>query len=128
MKKKIPMVDLYAQYRLIKQEVDNAIKNVIKQSNYIGGSNIMELEKKLAEYCGVKYAVAVNSGTDALFLSLKALGIGKGDEVITTPYTFIATAEAIALNGAKVVFADINDKAFNINPSEIIKKITKRTK
>lgn len=125
---KVPMLDLYAQYKTIKKEIDAAIKTVIKESSFIGGKYVEELENNIAKYCGTKYAVALNSGTDALYLSLCALGIGKGDEVITTPYTFFATAEVIAKVGAKPVFVDINPHTFNIDPELVEGKITKKTK
>jgi len=121
-------LDLKAQYKKIKKEIDSAIKKVANSQRFIGGEEVENFEKELARFCGAKYAVGVNSGTDALFLSLKALGIGKGDEVITTPFTFIATAEAVANVGAKPVFADIDENTFNIDPKEIEKKITKKTK
>ena len=121
-------VDLKRQYKSIKKEIDTAIKRVFNNSNFILGKEVEDFEKEISQFCGVKYAVGLNSGTDALFLSLKALGIEKGDEVITTPFTFIATAEVIASLGAKPVFVDINPQTFNINPSKIEKAITKKTK
>ena len=125
---KIPILDLNAQYKTIKKEIDNAIKTVITESSFIGGKHVEELEKNIAHYCGTKYAVALNSGTDALYLSLYALGIGKGDEVITSPFSFFATAEVIAKVGATPVFVDIDPTTFNINPQLIEKAITKKTK
>ena len=122
------LVDLKKQYKLIKKEIDGAIKRVLDSSRFIGGEEVENLEAEIARFSGVKYAIGVNSGTDALFVSLKALGIGKGDEVITTPFTFIATAGVIANCGAKPVFVDIKLDTFNINPSKIEKKITKKTK
>jgi dTDP-4-amino-4,6-dideoxygalactose transaminase len=121
-------LDLTAQYKSIKEEIDNAIKRVLDSGIFIGGSEVEEFEKEVAAFCGTKYAVGVNSGTDALFLSLKALGIRQGDEVIAPAFTFIATAEVIANCGAKPVFVDINPKTFNIDPSKIEEKITKNTK
>ena len=121
-------LDLNLQYKSIKQEIDTAIKRVLKNSCFVGGKEVEQFEKEIAKFCGIKYAVAVNSGTDALFLSLQALEIGPGDEVITSPFTFIATAEVIANLGAKPVFADIDPQTFNINPIEIEKRITKKTK
>ena len=114
-------LDLKAQYRSIKKEIDRAIKRVLKSGQFIGGEEVENFEEEIAKFCGVKYAISVNSGTDALFLSLKALGIGPGDEVITTPFTFIATAEVIANLRAKPVFVDIDPKTFNIDPSKIEK-------
>jgi len=121
-------VDLKRQYKLIKKEIDKAIKRVFNNSNFILGKEVENFEKEISQFCGAKYAIGLNSGTDALLLSLKSLGVGKGDEVITTPFTFIATAEVIASLGAKPVFADIDSRTFNINPSKIEKAITKKTK
>ncbi|MFA5095660.1 MAG: DegT/DnrJ/EryC1/StrS family aminotransferase [Candidatus Paceibacterota bacterium] len=121
-------LDLSAQYKSIKEEIDAAIKRVLDSCSFIGGKEVEEFEKEAADFCGVKYAVGVNSGTDALFLSLKALGIKQGDEVITTPFTFIATAGVIANCGAKPVFVDIDPETFNIDPSKIEEKITGKTK
>ena len=105
-----------------------AIKRVLKSGQFILGEEVELFENEVSDYCGMKHALGVNSGTDALFLSLKALGIGPGDEVITTPFTFIAPAEAIVNCGAKPVFVDINYKDFLINSLEIEKAITKKTK
>ncbi|OGZ18325.1 MAG: transcriptional regulator [Candidatus Nealsonbacteria bacterium RBG_13_38_11] len=121
-------LDLTLQYNSIKGEIDAAVKRVLDSAAFIGGKEVEEFEKEIAQFLGVKYAIGVNSGTDALFLSLKALTIGQGDEVITTPFTFIATAGVIANCGAKPVFVDINPETFNIDPSKIEEKITKRTK
>lgn len=126
--KKIPMVDLYAQYKTIKKEIDKAIKEVISKSAFVGGEYVDKFEIELAKFCGCKYAVTLNSGTDALYLSLWALGIKPGDEVITTPFTFFATAEIIARLGAKPVFVDINPETYNIDENLIEKAITKKTK
>jgi len=128
MANKIKFLDLTKQYESIKKEISTAIKKVFESGVFIGGEKVEELEKEIANFCGTKYAIGVNSGTDALFLSLKSLGIGTGDEIITTPFTFIATAEVITACGAKPVFVDINLQAFNINPKEIEEKITKNTK
>jgi len=124
----IEFVDLKKQYKSIKREIDAVIKRVLKNSAFILGKEVEEFEKEIAKFCKVKYAISVNSGTDALFLSLKALEIGNGDEVITTPFTFIATAEVIANCGAKPVFVDIELDTFNIDASKIEKAVTKRTK
>lgn len=121
-------LDLKAQYKSIKKEIDTAIKRVIQSTCFIGGEEVEKFEKEVAKFCGTKYAVGVNSGTDALLLTLRALGISSEDEVITTPFTFIATAEVINIIGAKSVFADVVSRTFNIRPSEIEKKITKRTR
>ncbi|MDD5552130.1 MAG: DegT/DnrJ/EryC1/StrS family aminotransferase [Candidatus Pacebacteria bacterium] len=121
-------LDLKKQYKSIKKEIDQAIKNVLENSVFIGGPEVEKFENDVAKFCGVNYAVGVNSGTDALYLSLKALGITKGDEVITTPFTFIATADVIANCGAKPVFVDINPETYNIDVSKIEENITKKTK
>lgn len=124
----IPLTDLKAQYEWIKGEIEAAVVEVLKEANFILGKQVGLLEQEAAQYLGVKYAVGVASGTDALVLSLAALGIREGDEVITTPFTFIATAEAISRVGAKPVFCDINEKTLNIDPEKIEKKITKSTR
>lgn len=126
--KKIPMVDLNRQYKSIKKEVDCAISDVIKESGYINSRFVKKLEQEIAKYCETKYAIGVNSGTDALYLSLWALGIKQGDEVITTPFTFIATAECISLLNARPVFVDVDYETYNIDVDLIEKKITKKTK
>lgn len=121
-------VDPVDQYYSIKEEIDDAIRRVLESGTFIGGKEVEEFEKEIAKFCATSHAISVNSGTDALFLSLKALGIGKGDEVITTPFTFIATTEVIANVDATAVFADIDSLTFTIDPSKIEKCITKRTK
>lgn len=120
--------DLKVQYSQLKEEIDNAVLKALENGVFIGGSRVEEFETKAAEFLGVKHIVTVNSGTDALYLSLKAMGIGSGDEVITTTLTFFATAEAIAAIGAKPVFVDIDPKTFNIDSSKIEAAITKNTK
>jgi hypothetical protein len=124
----IPIVDLYAQYLTIKKDIDKVITNVIKSSSYIGGPEVEKLEYAIAKYCGTKYAVALNSGTDGLYFALRVQGIGKGDEVITTPFSFFATAEVIVRVGAKPVFVDVDSKTYNINLDLIEEKITNKTK
>jgi len=121
-------LDLKLQYRSIKKEIDIAIRRVVESSRFIGGAEVENFEREIAKFCDTKYAVGVNSGTDALLLALRALEIGSNDEVITTPFTFIATAEIISITGAKPVFVDIDPKTFNIDPSKIEKRITKRTR
>src|SRR4030042_1919813 len=116
---KIPLVDLKAQYLSIKDEIDQAISKVINSSQFILGSEVDAFEKEMASYLGVGHAVGVASGTDALQLALLACGIKPGDEVITTPFTFIATAEAIAKCGAKPIFVDIDPKTCNIDPQKL---------
>jgi dTDP-4-amino-4,6-dideoxygalactose transaminase len=125
---KIGILDLKKQYKKISEEVDSAIKKVTDRQDFILGEEVKELEEELAKYCGTRYAVGVASGTDALILALKTLGIGEGDEVITSPFTFIATAEAVSLLGAKPVFVDIDPKTYNINPALIERSITSSTK
>jgi len=124
----IPLVDLKAQYLSIKEEIDGAIQRVLQNGQFILGSEVKALEEEIAAYCGVKYAVGVASGTDALHLALLACGIKAGDEVITPPFTFIATAESIAKCGAKPVFVDIDPKTYNVDPAKIEPQITQRTK
>jgi UDP-2-acetamido-2-deoxy-ribo-hexuluronate aminotransferase len=109
-------IDLKAQYAAIRGSLDRRIAAVLDHGGYIMGPEVAELEKALADYCGVRYAIACANGTDALVLALKALDIGAGDAVITTPFTFFATAEAIMLAGARPVFADIDPTTFNIDP------------
>ncbi|OYV16332.1 MAG: degT, partial [Methylococcaceae bacterium NSP1-1] len=124
----IPMVNLKAQYAEIKDEVERGLAETIENCSFILGPNVQAFEKETAEYLGVKHAIGVASGTDALHLALIAEGIGAGDEVITTAFTFIATAEAIKYVGAIPVFVDIDPRTFNISPEEIEKAITPKTK
>ena len=124
----IPMVDLHIQYQALKDEIDSEVLSVIRSTAFILGKHVKALEQEIAAYHGVKHAVAVASGTDALHLALRAAGIQKGDEVITTPFTFIATAEAISYVNAKPVFVDIQPDTFNLDTSKIEKAITKKTK
>jgi dTDP-4-amino-4,6-dideoxygalactose transaminase len=124
----IPMLDLTRQYASIRDEIDAAIRGVLEGGHFIDGANVKAFESELAEYCNVAHAVGLNSGTDALYLALRALGIGRGDEVITSPFTFIATAEAITLCGAAPVFADVDPETLNISPQAIRAAITPRTK
>ncbi len=125
---KISFLDLSRQYNSIRKEINSSIGRILQESSFIGGKEVQKFEKEFAKFSGVKYAAGVNSGTDALFLSLKALGIDKEDEVITTPFTFIATVGAIIDCGAKPVFADIRPDTLNINEELIEKAITKKTK
>jgi len=124
----IPMVDLQRQYRILKDDINKAIQAVLDSGQFILGPQGEELEKEIARYHNVSHAIGVASGTDALLLSLRACGIGAGDEVITTPFTFFATAEVISLLSATPVFIDIVPETFNIDPRKIEEKITKRTK
>ena len=123
----IPLVDLKAQYTSIKDEIDAAIQKVVQSGQFILGPEVKAFEEEMAAYCGTQYAVGVASGTDALHLALLALEIKAGDEVITTPFTFIATAESIAKCGARPVFADIDPRTYNIDPVQIEAKITPKT-
>ena len=125
---KIPFVDLKTQYLNCKDEIDSAIANVIRDTAFIQGKYVEEFEVNFALFCQALHCIGVGNGTDALFIALKAYSIGKGDEVIVPANSFIATAEAVTMTGAKVVFADIEAKTFNINPEEITRKITNRTK
>ncbi len=124
----VPMVDLKIQYEAIREDVNNAVLSVIQSTHFILGPHGKALEQEVAAYHGVKHAVAVASGTDALHLALLAAGIKRGDEVITTPFTFIATAEAISYIGAVPVFVDIDPDTFNIDVATIERAITDRTK
>ena len=124
----IPMVDLRRQYEGMKKDIDAAIRGVLEKTQFILGPNVAELEREIADYQGVPYAIGVASGTDALLLALRACDLQPGDEVITTPFTFIATAEVIAILQAKPVFVDIDERTYNIDPAEIEKKITPRTR
>lgn len=124
----IPLIDLKAQYNSLAEELNKVTLDVLSSANYIMGENVVEFEKEFAKYIGVKHAISVGNGTDALVLSLKAMKIGPGDEVITTPFTFFATAEAISAVGATPVFVDVDKETFNINPNLIEEKITERTK
>lgn len=125
---KVKLIDLKKQHDLVQKDIIKDIENMFNESNFIMGSNVLEFEREFADFIGVKHCISVGNGTDALVISLKALGIGKGDEVITTPYTFFATAEAIAFVGAIPVFVDVLEDTFNIDPSKIEEKITNKTK
>ena len=125
---KIPFIDLQAQYQAYKPEIDEAIHNVLSCSQYIMGPQVKKLEDELAAYTGTKHAIACSSGTDALLIALMAIDIKPGDEVITTPFTFIATAEVVSLLGAIPVFVDVASDTLNIDASKIEEKITAKTK
>jgi len=124
----IQLIDLGAEYIALKKEIDESVTGVLAGGRYILGENVKALENEISQFVGTKYAVGVASGTDALLLSLIAVGVGKDDEVITTPFTFISTAEVIARIGARPVFVDIDEKTFNIDVSQIEQKISSRTK
>jgi dTDP-4-amino-4,6-dideoxygalactose transaminase len=125
---KIPILDLKPQYNSIKVEIREAIDRVLESGAFIMGPDVKLFEEEVAQYLSVKHAIGVNSGTDGLVIGLKALGIGEGDEVITTPFSFFATAESISNVGAKPVFVDIEVDSFNIDPSKIEAAITAKTK
>ena len=124
----IPLVDLKAQYFSIKGEIDAAIQEVINKTDFIGGSALKKFEADFAAAIGVKNCIGVGNGTDALYVALRALGVGKGDEVLVPANTFIATSEAVTLTGAKVVFVDVDEKTYNISPKLAMEKITPATK
>lgn len=121
----IPFIDLKSQYERVEDEVKNGIEAVLEHGAYIMGPEITELESRLAEFSKVKHAVGCASGTDALVMALLALGVGQGDAVFTTPFTFMATAESIALLGATPVFVDIDPETYNIDPAALKKTIRK---
>ncbi|MDD4767834.1 MAG: DegT/DnrJ/EryC1/StrS family aminotransferase [Desulfotomaculaceae bacterium] len=125
---RIPLIDLKSQYESLSEEIHAAVRAVLESGRYIQGTHVKALEEEIADYCGTKYAVGVASGTDALILSLDAYGIGPGDEVITTPYSFFATAEAVFRLGATPVFVDIDEHTYNMDTARIEEKITSRTK
>ncbi len=125
---RVPFVDLKKQNLYVRKEIDIAIKKIVDSAIFVGGEEINKFEKIFSKKIGSKHAIAVGNGTDALFLALKTLGIGLGDEVITAANSFIATSEAITATGARVVFADIQPDTYNISPKEIVKKISANTK
>ncbi len=125
---KIPPVDLARQYKLISDSADSAVLEILHSGRYIGGEAVSNFEARFAAYTGVSHCIGCNSGTDALYLALRALNIGPGDEVITSTFTFIATAEAITLVGAKPVFVDIDLTSFNLDVNAIERAITPATK
>lgn len=124
----IPLLNLKRQYKNIEEEVNASVLECFKNALYIMGENVKQFEKEIAEKIGVKHAITVGNGTDALIIALKSLGIKEGDEVITTDYTFFATAEAIRFVGATPVFCDVELDTYNIDPSQIEEKITDKTK
>ncbi|MFB2938765.1 DegT/DnrJ/EryC1/StrS family aminotransferase [Aerosakkonemataceae cyanobacterium BLCC-F154] len=124
----IPPIDLAQQYKTIEEEINTAVLSVLASGRYIGGNTVESFEQQFASYIGVSQAVSCNSGSDALYLALRALSIGAGDEVITTPFTFIATAEAISTVGATPVFVDIDAQTFNLDINQVSAAITGKTK
>jgi len=124
----VPFFDLSQQNKFLRKEIDQALAQVIDSGKFILGENVSQFEKEFAEYHGARFAIGVASGTDALHLALRACDIKAGDEVITTPFTFVATAEAIACCGATPIFVDIEPKTFNLDVSRLEEKITSRTK
>ena len=124
----VPMVDLKAQYARIREEVDSAVARVIAGAHFIGGEDCRLLEQEFARYCGAAQACGVANGTDALTLAIRAFGVGAGHEVVTVANTFIATGEAIFLNGARPVFVDVDPVTFTMDPSALERAITARTK
>jgi dTDP-4-amino-4,6-dideoxygalactose transaminase len=124
----VPLLDLKRQYQTIRDEINDAIAEVVESQGFRLGPKVAEFEESIAEYCGTKRAVGVASGTDAILLALMAVGVGRDDEVVTTPYTFFATAGAVTRVGAVPVFVDIDPRTYNIDPAGIENAITSRTK
>ncbi len=125
---KVPFLDLKVQYRTLRTEIDEAIGQVFEQAAFSGGTFVAGFEKEFASFCGSPYAIGVGSGTEALWLALCALGVNPGDEIITVPNSFIATAEAISLCGARPVFVDVEESTYNMDPTLLESAITPRTK
>jgi dTDP-4-amino-4,6-dideoxygalactose transaminase len=124
----IPICDLKEQYRTLCEQMMRAVDDVFSGGHFINGPNVKALESEVAEYVGAQFGVALNSGTDALHIALRALDVGPGDEVITTPFTFVATTEAIGIVGATPVFVDIDPRTYNLDVSQIEAVITPRTR
>ena len=125
---KVPPFDVTQQFQQIGNDLSREVTAVLASGQYIGGPNVGQFEVEFAEYTGSRYGIACNSGTDALYLGLRALGVGQGDEVITTPFTFFASAEVISMVGAKPIFVDIEADSFNINLDQLEQAITDRTR
>src|SRR5215469_9137308 len=124
----IPYLDLKAQLRPLRAEIDAAIARTIDNTSFCLGPDVVQFEKDFARYCGAEHCVAFNSGTSALHVAMLLLNVGQGDEVVTTPFTFVATSWAISYVGAKPVYVDIDDATFNIDPAQIERAITPHTK
>ena len=124
----VPFIDLPREYRTIKDEIDAAIRGVVESGQFILGPQVAAFEREMAAYCGAAHGIGVANGTDALRLALEVAGVGAGDEVITTPFTFVATAEMISQLGAVPVFADIEPEGYGLDPEDVARKITPRTK
>ena len=124
----IPFLDLKAHHDSIREELETAIREVIDSNAFAGGPFVAKFEQDFASYCGAAHAIGVGNGTDALWLTLLALGVGAGDEVITVPMTFMATAEAISYCGAKPVFVDIDERTYTLDPDLLERAINPRTK
>src|SRR5271157_2750937 len=125
---KVPFLDLKVHHEPIRDELNQAIGEVIETGAFAGGPFVAAFERDFAAYCGTRFAAGLGNGTDALWLSLLALGVGPGEEVITVPSTFMATAEAISFCGARPVFVDIDEQTYTIDPALIERAITRRTK
>src|SRR3954465_736435 len=125
---KVPLLDLQAQYATIREEVRAAVDRVFESQHFVLGGEVQALEDEIARYCKTTFAIGCASGSDALLLALMSCGIGEGDEVITTPFSFFATASAIARLGARPVFVDIDARTFNLDPSLLESAITEKTK
>src|SRR5438552_2564567 len=125
---KVPLLDLKAQYATIREEVRDAIDRVCESQQFILGPEVSALEAEVAAYCDAKFAVGMSSGTDALLAALMAAGVGPGDDVVTSAYSFFASAGTIARLGARPVFVDIEPRTFNLDPTRLAERITPRTK
>ena len=124
---KISLIDLTRQHNEISEDINKAVSNIFQKSSFIMGENVKNFEQEFSSYLGIKHSISVGNGTDALVIALKALNIGPGDEVITTPFTFFATAESIARVGEIPVFVDVELTSYNIDPNKIEEKITEKT-
>src|SRR5262245_61943038 len=124
----VPLLDLRTQFNMIREPIFEAMTRVVESQQFILGPEVEALEREVAAYCEAQFAIGCSSGTDALLLALMALKVGPGDEVITTPYTFFATAGVIVRLGARPVFVDIDPESFNIDPAAMAQKITSKTK